>query len=277
MSGRQAISFANFDAIARIKGVDLYSKNITVLILSSLIVVCIALSVSGAILQIDRQVSNFSFVIAIDSSKSMEANDFYPDRLSFAKQNAVDFVDNVPFGTNMAVISFSGSSIIEQPITNDKQELKNSINGISLTSIGGTDIYEAIVTSINLLINEKSKAMILISDGQVNTVSIDYAIDYAKRNNLVVYSIAIGTNLGGNTSYGLSKLDEDSLKSISFNTGGQYFNITNKDELKNALNSTIGTKVAQVSIDLKEYLLMFSLILFIFLFVLINTRFRIFP
>jgi len=277
MSRRQAIGFANFDALARIKGIDLYSKNITILILGCLIILFIALSVSGTTLQVNKNVSNFSFVIAVDSSKSMEANDYYPDRLTAAKQSAIDFVNNIPFGTNLGVISFAGSSIIEQTLTNNKDDIKNAINGITLTSIGGTDVYGAIITSINLLINEKNKAMILISDGQVNSISIDYAIEYAKRNNLVVNSIAIGTATGGNTSYGLSKLDEDSLKAISFNTGGSYYNISNIDELKNAFNSTLGDRIAPVSIDLSRYLLFIALTLFILLFVLVNTRFRMFP
>ena len=240
-------------------------------------VLLIALSASGANLQINKQVSNFSFVMAIDSSKSMEANDYSPDRLGAAKQSAVDFVNNVPLGTNLGVISFSGSSIIEQTITNNKADVKNAINNIALTSIGGTDVYGAIITSINLLINEKNKAMILISDGQVNSVSIDYAIDYAKRNNLVVNSIAIGTIEGGNTSYGLSKLDEDSLKAIAFNTGGKYYNITNGQQLNDAINSNIGTRSALVTLDVSRYFLFAALILFILLFVLINTRFRMFP
>ena len=32
MSKRQALGFANFDALARIKGIDIYSKNITILV-----------------------------------------------------------------------------------------------------------------------------------------------------------------------------------------------------------------------------------------------------
>ena len=84
-----ALNFANFEAIARIKGVDLLSKNIFVLILTTIISLLLILSLSGLTLHRTVFASSFSFVVAIDSSRSMEANDFSPNRIEAAKENNI--------------------------------------------------------------------------------------------------------------------------------------------------------------------------------------------
>ena len=116
-----ALKFANFDAIARIEGVDFFSKNILILFLSLLIVLSMVLAISGLTFHTIKQASSFSFVIAIDSSQSMRADDFFPDRLTVAKQVAEDFIDTIPYEINIGVVSFSGSSYIEHDVSLDRK------------------------------------------------------------------------------------------------------------------------------------------------------------
>jgi Ca-activated chloride channel homolog len=274
---KHALKFANFNSIARIKGIDLYSKNIVILGVSCLIIFLLAMSLAETTLNTSGQVTSFSFVITIDSSKSMEATDFSPNRITVAKQTAKNFVAFAPTGTQIGIVSFSGSSIIKQKMTDNKENIDAAINEINITFEGGTDVYNAISTSTNLISNEKNKAIILLSDGQTNIGTIADAIDYANKNNVIVHTIAMGTSEGSSTSYGLSKLDEQSLQAIAFSTGGKYFKAENAAELEKSFTDILDLKSGKISIDLSKYLLIAAAILFILSYLLSNTRFGTFP
>ncbi len=271
---RTALRFANFEAIARIKGVDFFSKNIIILILSCIITFFLAMAVSGFTLHSVREASAYSFVLAIDSSKSMEANDLLPNRMEAAKRVAVEFVDNLPLTTRMAVISFSGNALIEQGVTDSKSLAKNAIKEIDISEIAGTDLVEAVITGTNLLNAEESKAIILLSDGQINVGGIDGAIKYANENNIVIHSVAIGTAEGGAASFGFSKLDEDSLQSLSYNTDGEFFKAENERALLDSLYSAVKATKRKVSLNLSQYFLMAAIILFGVEYILMSSRYR---
>lgn len=274
---KHALRFANFDSIARIKGIDVYSKNIIVLVISCLILFFSVFSLSGASIRYQGALTDFSFVLAIDSSKSMEAIDFEPTRIDVAKNTAKDFVDSVPIGTKIGIISFSGNSVIEQRMTIDKLTAKDAIDNIKISVVGGTDIYNAVATASNLLSDEKHKAVILLSDGQTNVGTIGDAISYANKNNVLVNTIAMGTVEGSSTSYGLSKLDEESLMAIAYNTNGQYFIVQDSEKLKESFKSVLELKQGNISLDLSVYLLIAAILLFVLNYILVNTRFGVFP
>ncbi len=259
----RALSFANFESIARVKGIDLYSKNILLLLFNVLLVVLLVFALSGLNVHKDISASEFSFVIAIDSSESMSAVDMQPNRLSAAKETAVDFVNSLPSGSSVAVLSFSGNSLIEQRLTKNKPDVKYAINNIEISLIKGTDVFEAISNSIELLDKEKRKAVVLLSDGQINIGNFDKAINYAKFDDLIVHTFGIGTVTGGEVSYGLSTLDEDSLKSLAYNTGGDYFNVKSKQDMKDSFDEIIQVAERAGSIDLTLYLIIIVIVLFI--------------
>lgn len=275
--GGYALRFANFEAISRIRGIDLYSKNISVLILTILICVSLVFSVSGLTIHRTMSASAFSFVIAIDSSTSMEADDMVPNRIEAAKNTALDFVNSAPIGTYFGVISFSGNALIEQGMTQEKSLINNAIRNIGISLVSGTDLYEGIITSTNLLVSEEAGAVILLSDGQINVGDLDDAISYANLNNVLVHTIAIGTPEGGKTDYGYSKVDENSLISVATNTNGKFFRATNAEELKQSFSDILEYEVRNVAFDLSSYLIIVSILLFVLEYLLINTRYKIFP
>jgi Ca-activated chloride channel homolog len=269
----KAMKFANFEAISRIKGVDFFSKNIMVLGLSISVITFLVLSLSGLTFHTTIDASVYSFVLAIDSSQSMGAIDMKPNRMEAAKAAALDFVDSVPITTKVGVISFSGNSIIEQDLTNDKNLMRNGIKSIEISNIGGTDLIEAVVTSTNLLKGEETRAIILLSDGQINVGSIPEALLYANENNVLIHTIGLGTEAGGRASYGISKLDEDSLKALSYNTNGEFFRAVDENDLKNSLSQSIEKTRALVGINLSKYLLIIAIVLFTLEYILINSRY----
>ncbi len=274
---RDAIKFANFEALSRVQGIDLLSKNIVILILTILIISAIILAAAGSSAKITMETSSTSFVLAVDASRSMEATDFTPNRLEIAKETATDFVNTLPFGTKIGLLSFSGNAFIESDMTNDRLLLKEKLRAIPLSSIGGTDIYEAVLTGSNMLKSEQTRSIIILSDGQINVGTIDDAIFYAQDNLVVVHTIGIGTEQGGETFYGLSKLDEDALKALAHNTGGSYFQASNKAEISEAFKQISEIKRQPVLIDLTSYLILFAGALACIQYILFNTKFRIIP
>jgi Ca-activated chloride channel homolog len=230
------------------------------------------------VVHIEKESTDFSYVLAIDSSESMIAEDYSPNRLSIAKESAINFVDLFPRGIRLGVVSFSGITKIENKITEDKLTLKSSIKKISLSEVGGTNLLMLIQTSVNLLANENAKAIILLSDGQINIQGLEEVISYSNENNVVIHTIAIGSKEGGKVNnYFLSKVDEDSLKSIAYSTGGKYFHISSENELNNAFRNVIDFTSAKFSFSLKNYLLISSIILICIIWVLWCTRFKIIP
>lgn len=269
---KSSLKFANFEAISRIKGIDIYSKNIFVLILDILFVSLLIMAVSGLTIHKEVDASSFSFVIAIDNSESMSAVDLPPDRISAAKETAIDFVSNLPFETYVGVLSFSGSSKIEKELIKDKQELKAVIEEIELSSEGGTDIYDAVLNSEAILRDRDNKAIILLSDGQINIGNIKEAVDYGIDNQIIIHTIGVGTVEGGSASFGMSKLDEESLKSLAYSTGGSYFRAEDKTALKNSFDSIVGKTRKLGSINLSLYLIMTGIILFLIKQFLVGIR-----
>jgi len=274
---KKAIKFANFEAITRVSGVEIFSKNLTVLNVNIIIIILIVLAISGLSINKTVDSTEFSFVLTIDSSRSMSSIDILPNRLEAAKTASIDFLDVLPERTKMGVISFSGSSIIEQELTEDKKMLQDSIENIKPLIIGGTDIFGAIITASNLLRNEDTKSIILMSDGQANVNTIEDIITYANENKIMVHSLCIGT-MEGSDSDGVSfKISEEKLRAIAESTEGRYYNIQDLDDFYSSFDDIIKTTKKRAIYDLTLYLMAVALLLFILNFVLINTRYRILP
>ncbi len=279
-SKKKALTFANFPAIEKITGDRLVTKNITLLIVRTSILFLVILSVAGAIFWYQGISTQQDFVIAIDASSSMLANDYNPNRISAAKEAALLFMDKVPKKTKVGVISFAGTSFIEQYLTEDSQKIKGAIDAISIKKMGGTDLGEAIVTSVNLLLpQEKSKAVILLTDGQSNVGQIlDESIEYATKNHITIHTIGIGTEKGGQFFEEIvSKLDEKTLIEISEATEGKYYRALDNAALTKAFKDVALLTKKQLSIELAFPFLIITILLLFTEWTLINTRFKQLP
>lgn len=278
---RKALKFANFPAIERITGKRILSKNYTLLALRLITLCLLIFSVAGTTLWYEGQASKFDFMLAIDSSGSMLATDYTPNRIEAAKRAALLFVDNLPERSTVGVISFAGVSFIKQKPTSDIEKIKNAIQNISIEPVGGTAIGSAIITSANLMAeSEKPKVLILLTDGQNNVgPSIETAIEYANDNHITVDTIGIGTEEGGgfpNLTF-VSKLDSDTLKIISNSTGGKYYEARNETELSDIYRDIALSDVKKLSLELSLPLLFIAIILLFVEWGLANTKYRTLP
>lgn len=194
-----------------------------------------------------------SLAILIDTSISQERT------LPEEKAAAIAFLENFirPAKDEVAVISFTGESTLEQGMTNNLARLRRAIDrvqfvppagyigggvlapgtppisGGSTQIAGSTAIWDSIwVTSDEILgpaPDKTRRAIILITDGY-NTSGkkkLDEAVLAAQKAEAVIYSVGIGDNF-------YDGVDEGALKKISERTGGRAFFPRDERQLRDA-------------------------------------------
>lgn len=278
---RKAMLFANYKAMEHVFGKKILSKNYPLLLIRMLVLVFLILSVAGTVVVYEGYISDFDYAVAIDASASMLAKDYQPTRLGAAKDATAEFIQNTPEGTKMSLISFSGTRIVNQVLTDDKQKLLDSLGSIDVMIEGGTAVGEAIISATETLTGAgKKRSIILLTDGQNNVgTSIDDALSYAKSYNVVVNTIAIGTKEGGkvgDTGFYVG-VDTDTLKKIAESTGGSFTWARSAQEINDAFVSISGGSEQKIETDLTGYFMTIALSLFIAELILVNTRFRTIP
>lgn len=204
-------------------------------------------------------------VLSMDISGSMLAEDFKPNRLEAAKENAIKFVDERATD-RIGLVIFSGESFTQCPITIDHNVLKEQIASVESGLLrDGTAIGDGLATAVDRLRNSKgkSKVIILMTDGVNNQgkVGPELALEIAKAYHIKVYTIGIGTEgqalMPMPTPFGEKKqmvpvqIDEVLLKKIANETGGQYFRATGNSRLKSIYNSI--DKLEKTSVKVSAY------------------------
>jgi Ca-activated chloride channel homolog len=185
-------------------------------------------------------------IIALDVSNSMLAGDIQPDRLTRAKQALTRLIDNLD-NDRIGLIVFAGDAYTQIPITTDYISATMFLNAIGPDMVPkqGTAIGAAIDLGMRSFSpgEGKSKAMIIITDGENHEDDpVSKAAEAAKAG-IVIHTIGIGSadgvpvpmtvngrkeflkDIDGNTV--VSKLDEDLLKKIAIATGGSYVRASN--------------------------------------------------
>lgn len=278
-SRRKAIKFANFEAIERVTGTQIISKNYVILYLEIAIVLFFIIALSGPTLNYVGEITDRNIILALDSSYSMASTDISPNRLEAAKQIAIEFTDSIKGASEIGVVSFSGTSLIEQKITKDKEKVKKAISGINLKPAGGTDLLDAIIVSINLIkTSNKDGALVLLTDGQFNVGNLKDILNYIGDENIPIYTMAIGTKEGGYFDEGvMSKLEEGGLKNLSQYTYGKYYEVKTKEQLKSAYAEIAAIKKEQTSTNISIIFFILSITIILIQWFLMNTKYKTLP
>jgi len=275
---KKSVVFANFAAMERFYGIEFFSKNFAAMYFNLIILVLLVFALAGTAISFNVDTSAFSYVVAIDVSNSMSSDDVYPTRLDAAISEAKNFIDLLPVGVEVGIISFSGDATVLQTLETSKFKLKSALDAVDYGAIQGTNIYNALITANKLFDLRQMKSVVLISDGQLNVGDAPQIIRYVNRNNLIVNTIAIGTEEGGLTeSNTISKVDEDFLKSLAFNSDGEFFRAKDLGDLGETFESLIRKTNREVTIDISFYLLLAAILIFSLLWVLYNLRFKVVP
>ena len=279
---RKAMLFANFKAIERITGGEIIPKNHLLLMMRCFILILFVLSAAGVTLLYGVPSHEYDLVIALDASSSMSAKDFNPNRLAAAKNAALELVENVPRGSKVGVVSFSSTAMMLANPSSDLDKAGKTIQSVDFQKIGGTAIGDALIASVNALINSKApKAIVLVTDGQNNIgANMRDAIEYCKVNEVRVFAVGIGTSKEAETALPelLAGLDEKSLTTAALETNGKYYSASNQATLQTAFNeiaSKTGERTEENGLSVP-----FMAIAFLLVFVdwsLSGSRYRIIP
>jgi hypothetical protein len=281
---RRALKFGNFSAMKRVHTNTIISMNLTTLFFVLLMAAALILSVLDISIWVSGDVANSDYYVLLDSGASMNARDIYPDRFGVAKQMSSELVKRT-VESKIGFISFAGTIIKNEPLTDDKSKILNSIEDAKIENTG-TDMGLAIVSAIQGFgASNNSKTIILVSDGHdtVGTPLKD-ALVMAKEKHIKIIAFGIGTKEGGEflevpDSEGvISRLDEEALYTLSKETNSVYTNIKQDYDI-NAVMETIvkDRKSGVIEYRVWDKLVLFALGILFFIWILDNTRFRIFP
>ena len=190
--------------------------------------------------------SGLDILIAIDTSKSMLAEDVKPNRLERSKLAVKDLIKKLR-GDRIGLIAFAGSSFLQCPLTVDYGGFMLSLDSLDVNAIpkGGTSLTSAIKTALESYEGgvKKYKTLVIITDGEDHEGNAAELAEKAKEKGIKIFTIGIGTKEGelipvsdenGNVSYlkdrkgnvVKTRLDESTLQQIALNTGGSYVKAT---------------------------------------------------
>ncbi len=275
---KKAVIFSNFEAMERFYDVEFFSKNFFALYMNLAVLILLILALSGTGISFIADTSVFSYVVAVDSSSSMSSDDVFPNRLEAARNGAKKFVELLPVGVEVGVLEFSGDASVLQELDSNKFKVNIALDAIKYGDVQGTNIYNALIGADKLFGDRQMKAVILISDGQLNVGDVSRVIKYIGRNKLTVNTVAVGSEDGGLTGFNtISKVDEDILKSLAFNSGGEFFRAKDVKDFDLLFDSLMNTMTQEVTVDLSFYFLIGAILMFTILWTLHNMRFKVIP
>ena len=246
-SRRKAMEkFAGAGLLKDLLGADIFRQRLR----AAFLTVAVVLSVLAFMrpqwgfkwLQLKRK--GLDILFAMDTSKSMLAQDVKPSRLSRAKLALGDFARNLP-GDRIGLIAFSGTAFLQCPLTVDYDGFLLALDSVN------TDIIPRPGTSLSAAIKEalrdfsgglqKYNALIIITDGEELEGDAFSAAQEAKKQGVVIYCVGIGSTEGelipaeggflkdqqGNVVK--TRLNESLLQKIALTTGGTYLRATSAE------------------------------------------------
>lgn len=192
----------------------------------------------------EHETKGVEIMIVLDVSNSMLAEDYSPNRLDRAKLAISRLVDKLR-EDRIGLIVFAGSSFVQLPITTDYVSAKMFLNSISTESVPvqGTAMGEAITTAVRSFSaqSEKSRAIIIITDGENHEDDPVAAAKQAADIGIRVFTIGVGSPEGKpipvngellkdrNGDIVVTRLDENVLRQVADAGNGAYVRAGNSE------------------------------------------------
>ena len=192
----------------------------------------------------EQEIKGAEIIIAMDVSNSMLAEDYSPNRLDRAKLAVSRLVDKLR-DDRIGLVIFAGTSFVQLPVTTDYVSAKMFLNSIDTGSIPiqGTAMGDAITTCIRSFSqqSDKSRAIILITDGENHEDDPVEAAKQAAEMGIKVFTIGVGSPEGKpipmdgellkdkDGEIVVSRLDEEVLKEVAQAGNGAYVRAGNSE------------------------------------------------
>lgn len=228
------------------------------LVLVALVFLATGLARPYANLSVPREEA--TVVLAVDVSRSMIATDVQPSRLAAAQAAIRAFLQKLPKGYRVAVVSFAQAPYVVLPPTSDRELAVRSL--ANLRPGDGTALGDGIARSLQVAERVRGKrgdrpaaAVVLLSDG-AQTIGSKQPITPAKRAaslGIPVSTVALGTAAGvvelqnpdGTTERVTVPPDPATLRTIAATTGGTFYEAPDGERLQ-AVYEELGSRVGRV-------------------------------
>jgi Ca-activated chloride channel family protein len=211
-----------------------------------------------------------TIVLAVDTSRSMAADDVLPSRLEAAQEAARGFLEHVPEKYRVSIVSFSTEAQIVLQPTADREAAALALAELRLGS--GTAMGDAIVRSLEAVRPALAAAapgdpppapteddvpatILLLSDGAQTSGRAQPAdaATLAQGLGIPVNTVALGTAAavvevplpGGLRERVVVEPDPDTLRSVAEQTGGRFYQAPDADSLQEVyaeLGSRLGSE-----------------------------------
>ncbi len=237
-------------------------------------------------------------MLVVDVSNSMLAEDFQPNRLERTKAAVNRLIEQLD-RDRVGMVVFAGNAYIQLPITSDYISAKTFVGGLSpkMVPVQGTVMSRAIELATRSFSeqSQRSRAMILITDGESHDDDPIAAAQAARDAGVVIFTVGIGTPGGAPITIDgemikdpegnivVSKLDEQTLQQIAVLTGGSYVRATERavglDEILRRIGQMEQREFSSLAFaeynDQFQYVLAVALLLLLAEFVMIDRKNRI--
>ncbi|OGR11307.1 MAG: hypothetical protein A2341_15090 [Deltaproteobacteria bacterium RIFOXYB12_FULL_58_9] len=242
-------------------------------------------------------------MLVLDTSGSMQALDLgegvsiadRKNRLEVVKEVVARFIEKRE-NDQIGMVVFGEQAFTQCPLTLDHGIVATFLDRVEIGMAGDrTAVGSALGTAVKRLQKSKakSKVVILLTDGRNNAGSLSpaTAAEIAKTVGVKVYTVGAGkrgkapflvdTVMGKHVAYQDESLDEELLKKIAMQTGGQYFRAEDRAGLESIYGQIDELERTEVEMSsYQEYNEKFpwfvlpALILLLIEVVLLGTRFR---
>lgn len=215
-----------------------------VLFLITLILLIGAAARPVAIVKIPREQA--SIMLVMDASGSMAASDLEPNRISAAKDAAKEFLDSLPLGMRVGLVSFNDYASLAAPLTSDKGAVEQALDRLRVN--GGTAMGDGLAVALDQIKVEREggrrvpASILVLTDGVSNRgVPSQEVAENARDAGVRIYSIGVGTEKGAVQIVAgqafRTQLNRAELQSVSGLTGGRFFQSATSDSLEDIYRS----------------------------------------
>ena len=189
----------------------------------------------------------YDLMLAVDTSRSMEALDFSVDNRQVTRMAVIKGVlgrfIKAREGDRIGMVVFGSQVFVLSPMTLDVQAVRVLVDSIVARMAGdGTAIGDAIGLSVKKLRErpEGSRVLILVTDGENTEGSLPpkLAAQLAAQEGIRIYTIGVGSKglvpffENGQLTQVKMEIDEELLTEIASLTGGAYFRATDANALE---------------------------------------------
>ena len=270
---RAAMQFSSLSYLKSAIGTPRRSRDSILFYLATSAIALMIIGFAGPHIPLEQTQEGVNVILVIDTSGSMLAVDYAPNRLEAAKRSAQILIDSLHEKDSVGIVTFASGATTSAYLSPYKDKISSKLAAIKVSE-GRTAIGDGLSLGIDMAISvpNKKKVVILLSDGVNNSgvISPSEAITFASLNSIQVHTIGLGSegsvilghDIFGRAQY--AELDEVTLRVIATQTGGNYFksvDTTTLDGIYRDIGDDIDREKEET--DIREWFFITALGLFV--------------